>query len=638
MSSRIQRHLALLLSASQILASTGAYAAAYEVRRPVPKLVVTAPAVPVPGEDPAPQPGSAQLQTSTQSLVFDNVAVNSTSDVQTVLVFNTGTASGTVNSVQVSGAGASLFTATTNCSSALPAGTGSCHVSVTFKPTSTTPASATLTISTTSGDLSVGLTGQGFGSAVMQSSQSSLDFSYVQTGTTSAEQTVQISNQGTVAGSVTSTQLSGADAALFNVTSECSQALAAGSGCAIRVSFSPTQMASASAVLTINTTSGALSVQLSGEGNGPSDYMLSKTTLDFGKLTVNTTSTSQSVSVNNVGQGVGKVTAVTLTGASASQFSIVSTCTLGAWLGFSSCPLSVNFKPTALGTHTATLNVQTSSGLLTATLTGVAQEVPATSSGWSADNWQGGTLTSSSFVNTTVGATRTTTLYLRNTGSSSGALSAAFTLTGDTTHFKMMVAPVLQSQDSVGNTLSCSSMLAVDGLSASECTAQSDSLGEYQHIKVVVQFQPQAPGSYAVQLTPTSSNGSSLPSAITFTGTGEAALTAGFVQYNGKTYSKPDGVNRTWSTADSYCSAATFMGYSDWRLPTLTEMEAVRINKVALDLQGKGWPMTSWYWTSLAGGSGHAAVTMSSNNASSREGSTYSYLSDVNVRTVTCVR
>lgn len=104
------------------------------------------------------------MQASTVALAFDAALVDSTSPAQTVLVTNVGTASGTVTSVQVSGAGAGAdqFVVSHDCLAALPAGTGSCPVSVSFKPTRDTPASATLTIATSSGDLTVGLSGQSY--------------------------------------------------------------------------------------------------------------------------------------------------------------------------------------------------------------------------------------------------------------------------------------------------------------------------------------------------------------------------------------------------------------------------------------------------------------------------------------------
>ena len=46
-------------------------------------------------------------------------------------------------------------------------------------------------------------------------------------------------------------------------------------------------------------------------------------------------------------------------------------------------------------------------------------------------------------------------------------------------------------------------------------------------------------------------------------------------QYNGHTYRvAPSSTNRyVWSTANDYCDSLTYFGYSDWRLPTLAELQ-----------------------------------------------------------------
>ncbi len=170
MTPSFKQPLVAALVAAQLLAPMFAQAASpYEMRKPVPRLKVSTtpsptPEDPTPPQDPTPpdEPTAPLMQASTAALSFDQVLVDATSPVQTVLVTNAGTASGSVTSIQVTGAGADQFAATHDCLAPLAAGTGSCHVSVTFKPASDSPASATLTISTSSGDLTVGLSGQSY--------------------------------------------------------------------------------------------------------------------------------------------------------------------------------------------------------------------------------------------------------------------------------------------------------------------------------------------------------------------------------------------------------------------------------------------------------------------------------------------
>jgi hypothetical protein len=103
---------------------------------------------------------AASLSTNPSSLTFATQALNTTSAAQTVTVTNSGTASGTVSGVSVSGD----FSQTNNCSS-LAVG-ASCTVTVSFRPTASGPRSGAVTITSnaTNSPTTVALSGTGAGS------------------------------------------------------------------------------------------------------------------------------------------------------------------------------------------------------------------------------------------------------------------------------------------------------------------------------------------------------------------------------------------------------------------------------------------------------------------------------------------
>ena len=85
-----------------------------------------------------------KISLSASTLAFAALTIGASSSVQTVTVANTGNAGMTVSSVSLSGADASQFTQTNNCSSVAVA--ASCTVNVTFAPTSAGAKSASVSI------------------------------------------------------------------------------------------------------------------------------------------------------------------------------------------------------------------------------------------------------------------------------------------------------------------------------------------------------------------------------------------------------------------------------------------------------------------------------------------------------------
>lgn len=538
--------LVFLLATSQVLASTAAVAATYEFHRHVPRLAVTTPPASgggtsgggtSSGEGSSPT-GSALLQTSTSSLTFDGVTVNTTSDAQTALVFNNGTASGSVSGVQITGAGASQFAASTDCSAPLAAGSGSCHVSVAFTPSSTAPASATLTIATTSGDLTVGLSGQGVAAAAP----------------------------------------------------------------------------------------GAL-------GEFPSS-------LTFDTTNIGNTQT-QYLTLSNTGGQALQLDSFSVSG---SGFSLTAASCTGSLPAGSSCTVSVHFSPLSETSYASTLSFQAGAATHQISLAGQGVYRGASSSAWSRFLINSWTTPATAFTAAPVGQTATLTVDLRNTGSQ-GRLAAAFALVGDTQHFSLSVAPRKRQDNGLG-LASCGSTLAADGLSATACTAEEvgSSTEAYSNIEVVVRFTPLAAGNFSVQLVPTTPNGSTLPAALTFTGTGQVLAPNGSVTLNGLTYTKNNATaKKSYTSAVAYCQSLTDAG-GGWQLPTYTQLEAARASVTTRNLMSSsGWgglynggtSTTYMTWTQTASGGGYKTVNVLSDKSASA--STVD-LQTGNTLYVTCVK
>ncbi len=173
----------------------------------------------------------------TASLTFAAQRVGTTSASQSVTVTNTGGAPLTVTGAALTGAGAGAYTATpaAGCASVNP--TQSCQVAVTFKPTATGAATATLTVRSNDPAATaptVALTGTGT-SSVITLKNTTLALGNVKTGAV-ATKTVTLTNTGTATltlGSLTST-----DATHFAVAvGTCTGAIAPGRSCAISITL-----------------------------------------------------------------------------------------------------------------------------------------------------------------------------------------------------------------------------------------------------------------------------------------------------------------------------------------------------------------------------------------------------------------
>jgi len=207
---------------------------------------------------------------SPTSLTFASQAVGTTSAAQTVTLNNTGNAAFSISSLTLTGTNPGDFAQTNTCGSSVAAG-GNCTISVTFTPAASgiRTAAVTFTDNATGSPQSVSLSGTGTSSSNQVSiSPSSLTFGNEPVDTTSSSQSVTLNNTGGAALSITSIAFTGADAADFTEANTCSTSVAAGGNCTIVIMFTPSASGVRSASLTIadNASGSPQSVSLSGAG------------------------------------------------------------------------------------------------------------------------------------------------------------------------------------------------------------------------------------------------------------------------------------------------------------------------------------------------------------------------------------
>ena len=210
--------------------------------------------------------------TPTGPLAFSS-PLNVSSAAQTLNVTNTGAASLFINSISLGGTTPGQFTQTNNCpiGGALAAG-ATCSVSVTFRPTSSSPVTKSQTLTFNVAAPANSVTVQLTGTVVVPTysiSPASLDFGTQGINTTSVAQTVTVTNTSNLALSLTNIALSGTNANQFAQTNTCGAGrfrpfpatLAAGASCTVSVTFRPTSSGTKSAGVTVSVGSGATPAQ-----------------------------------------------------------------------------------------------------------------------------------------------------------------------------------------------------------------------------------------------------------------------------------------------------------------------------------------------------------------------------------------
>lgn len=231
---------------------------------------------------------------SPSSVNFGNVTVGSTQS-QSVTLTNSGLSSVTISQATVSGGTFQLSGLTLPLTLA-PGGSTSCSVS--FAPASSGTVGANLSLviqrqrksRTSTGILTVPLSGTGVSLGGLITNPSSMNFGSVQTGTVK-QMTQTLSNPGSTAITISQIAVSGSGFSFSGITPP--QTLYPSQSASFNVSFAPTASGSASGNLSIasNSTNPNLSVPLSGTAALPGQLSVTPTSINFGNVTVGSSGT-----------------------------------------------------------------------------------------------------------------------------------------------------------------------------------------------------------------------------------------------------------------------------------------------------------------------------------------------------------
>ena len=201
------------------------------------------------------------------ALDFTAQNVGSTSNVQQVVLRNTGT--GTVTFSAPTFIGPDFSIQSNGCSTTLVIN-ASCGISIVFTPSTPGVETATLQINSDAvgSPTSIALAGLGQNVVKVLSIPISLIFPAQTVGTTSSAQQIVVRNTGTATTTVSNVALAGANPSDFAISSQGCATLPAGSTCGISITFNPAATGSrtASVQITSDGVGSPQSVALSGTG------------------------------------------------------------------------------------------------------------------------------------------------------------------------------------------------------------------------------------------------------------------------------------------------------------------------------------------------------------------------------------
>lgn len=418
---------------------------------------------------------------SPTTLTFASQAVGTTSAAQSVTLANTGTSVLEILSITIAGTNSGDFKQTNTCGGSVAVGK-TCTISVTFAPTGDNARTATLNIAdnTANSPQKVTLNGTGTGTVapVVKLSPTSLTFASQAVNTTSAVQTATLTNTGNAALNITSLTFTGTDPAQFAGSTTCTTTLAKGASCTISVEFKPTIGGPQTAAVSVvdNASGSPQALALSGSALGPG-ALFSPTSFTFPAQLLGAASAAVAVKLTNNGTTALTISAAGFTGTNIGDFSGTTTCPTSLAVG-ASCTFSLQFKPTAVGARTASLEVVDSTG-------SGSQLVPLTGTG------------------TEVKLSATTLVFGSETvGTKSAAKTVMLT--------------------NVGTTALAISTVAIAGTNAAdfaETNTCGTSVAAGKSCSISVTFTPKAAGARSATLRITNNGGAS-PQAIALSGTG----------------------------------------------------------------------------------------------------------------------
>jgi Abnormal spindle-like microcephaly-assoc'd, ASPM-SPD-2-Hydin/Beta-propeller repeat len=323
--------------------------------------------------------GNGITATGTISLLptglnFATQADGTTTSQQNILFTNPGNTPVTVTAFSFSGTNAADYSLSPyNCPAVpfvVPAGDNYyCYQGVQFTPGATGTRTATLTVASSAGNFTVGLSGTGVAaSQAIGLTPTSMNLGSIVVGQSGPNEYVYIRNTGTEAVTFTANpKITGTNPAVFvNNNEGCATngySLAPASSCYIYVSFAPTSAGAKSATLTFTDSAGTQTLALSGTGVSStptialSDYLISYnmqvqgTTSPLGNYIYLYNNRTTALALGNI--------AITGPFVLPNGYNTCNGQTIAAG---SQCYTYVEFAPTSAGYSTGTLTFNNSSG------------------------------------------------------------------------------------------------------------------------------------------------------------------------------------------------------------------------------------------------------------------------------------
>jgi hypothetical protein len=349
---------------------------------------------------------ASQVTVNPLQLGFDDSVIGSQSYAQQLTLTNTGSSSVSVSGISFS---QPIFSETDNCTAPLPA-SGTCVIQVTAKPLRPGGFFGTMTVAFDGTAKNQVLTVSGMAYFPITTLISSLDFGRsTAVGSVSSSQYIEIANSMQTKPQPYTVSVT--DDFVVD-TSKCPSPVPGFWGCPLYVSFQPKTAGvhTGTLSLTFPGVSAAETLTLTGSSTGTAGPVASlPASLDFGGVTLGTNST-QPVAIANIGQQPLTITAVSITGTNAADFTAAPgqcpTIAAGA-----SCPLQVSFHPSADVPESAQLSLSDNAG-------GTPPSVSLTGKGLDPVAWA--TPPSSTTATTTSGSTASYALSLAGDSAFSG--------------------------------------------------------------------------------------------------------------------------------------------------------------------------------------------------------------------------
>ena len=284
------------------------------------------------------------ISISPLSLSFGNQLVNTTSAPQSVTITNSGDISFYINGYSYG----SPFSVTNNCPFTINPG-ATCTFNVTFAPASYGNYQGTFSFSGSfpGSPASIAVSGTGQDTAAILA-PASLSFGNQLVNTTSS-QAISLVNTANTPVTISSMQTTGD----FSQTNNCGTSVVVGSYCTIYVTFQPSATGARSGSLTVSSNARIAipPATLSGTGTAPA-ASFNVSLLTFPAQRVNTASTVQTANLTNSGTAALTISSFSISG----DFTQINNCGTSLSVG-STCSVNITFKPTATGSRTGTLTL-----------------------------------------------------------------------------------------------------------------------------------------------------------------------------------------------------------------------------------------------------------------------------------------